>query len=622
MTDRSDYELDLLTVDSLIKCGELLAAYDKACLFLRDQPHSLVMRHRAVLCLARSGALEEARQEYARLGLDAVNDDEDILALGGRLLKSSALEEQEPLRSQLAVASARKYEKAYRKTGGYFPGINTATLSLIAGDGAKAIEIALEVLAALPESGNCTDEEDYYQAATRAEALLLLGKREECARHLADAIARDPLNFSARASTLGQLRMIEEAFSHDDGWLDQFRPPKAMHFAGHMFDAVGGSNADNERAIRDNVQRLIEAEDIGFGFGALAAGADIVIAETLLAAGKELHLVQPAPDDAFIATSLEPFGSEWLGRFAYCKTRAASITYISDGRLIADGLDMAFSSRVAMGHAVMRARAVGSEAVQFIVWDEKPSDFPAGTAHDAACWRQIGCRQFIHPFRRARNPAQHSASSSSGPTRAPIKRDLMAMLFLDAHGFGQLDDEGTALFVENVLQLLADRCARLAAPPCVMNTWGDGLFLAFKDIRHAAEAALALQEAFRAIDLQAIGLPEALSLRTGCHFGPVQEYLDPFLNRPNIFGRQVTIAARIEQVTLPGSIYVSEPFASILAASPDHHYRCEYVGRLTTRTKDGSMQLFSLRRTKPASRDQSSRPQALENERAGAQCVL
>ncbi|GEQ99367.1 hypothetical protein JCM17844_30040 [Iodidimonas gelatinilytica] len=334
VTDCPDDKSDLFDIDALIKAGELLAAYDKARTFLKSQPHSLSMRHRAVLCLARAGALEQAQKEYNRLGLDAITDNEDILALGGRVLKAIALEETGTQRHRLAMASADKYAQAYQKTGGYFTGINTATMSLIAGNKDRAMTMAGKVLASLPNVNDARAETTYYQEATRAEALLLLGLREEAKGHLATSIACDPKNYSARAGTLAQLKLIENALDQNPQWLDAFRPPNAMHFTGHMFDARHDKGPHNENAIIERVTRLIHEEKIGFGFGALAAGADIIIAETLLALGKELHLVQPAPDDAFIQASLIPFGPDWHDRFQFCKKRAATISYVNDGRLI------------------------------------------------------------------------------------------------------------------------------------------------------------------------------------------------------------------------------------------------------------------------------------------------
>ena len=137
----------------------------------------------------------------------------------------------------------------------------------------------------------------------------------------------------------------------------------------------------------------------------------------------------------------------------------------------------------------------------------------------------------------------------------------------------------------------------MEAGPLHVNTWGDGLFLVFDTVMAAAGAAVALQAAFRAVDLRAAGLPEGLALRVGGHYGPVHAIRDPFLGRPGFLGREVTVAARIEPVTAPGSIFVSEPFAAALAIAGGGRFRCEPVTPEGGDGHAGPHPLFSLRET-------------------------
>jgi hypothetical protein len=58
--------------------------------------------------------------------------------------------------------------------------------------------------------------------------------------------------------------------------------------------------------------RVVREQGIGFAYGGLAAGADIVFAEALLEAGAELHLVLPVNLDSFVAVSVAPFGTDWV----------------------------------------------------------------------------------------------------------------------------------------------------------------------------------------------------------------------------------------------------------------------------------------------------------------------
>jgi class 3 adenylate cyclase len=78
------------------------------------------------------------------------------------------------------------------------------------------------------------------------------------------------------------------------------------------------------------------------------------------------------------------------------------------------------------------------------------------------------------------------------------------------------------------------------------NTWGDAILLVFRDLRGAAEYALALRDMVRATDWQERGLPRDLAIRIGLHAGPVYYAREPVAGRLNFFGTHVNQAARIE----------------------------------------------------------------------------
>jgi hypothetical protein len=133
------------------------------------------------------------------------------------------------------------------------------------------------------ERGEDEEETPYYRAATRAEALLLIGDLARPKTEFAAAIALAPQAYEDHASTLRQFASILDELGEDKAWLDPLRPPRSLHFAGHM--ALAGASDALGRNIRDTLRD----ERVGFGYGALAAGADILIAEALLEAGAELH---------------------------------------------------------------------------------------------------------------------------------------------------------------------------------------------------------------------------------------------------------------------------------------------------------------------------------------------
>jgi hypothetical protein len=128
-SDAADW---LARVRSLERRGELLLGYDTALQGLEAHPGDLWLAHRAVLNLAKSGATARAESEFARLGLD-LSQEPDVAALGARIAKDRGLAAAGAERARLLARAADQYEAIYRRSGGYYPGINVATLRLLAG---------------------------------------------------------------------------------------------------------------------------------------------------------------------------------------------------------------------------------------------------------------------------------------------------------------------------------------------------------------------------------------------------------------------------------------------------------------------------------------------------------
>lgn len=579
-----------------------------------------------ILSLLRAGALNEAEKEYIRLGLDRVTDDEDTIALGGRILKSRALEQTGSAQCDLALKSAEKYYQAYRATGGTYSGINTAAMFALAGDMVAARNIAQTIL---DKTGNYSPkpgEDAYYHMATVAEAHLILGDLVMAKAALRDAIDLDPGNYDARATTVRQFEMLSQAIggsvageqpntkrgnrgnkaandpdtisdsikvteSFSIDWLDAYRPPKAIHYAGHMFHDRAG-NVGERRDIEEAVDAFIADHKVGCAFGCLAAGSDIIIAEKILAYGAELHVVLPCPDVYFVEASILPFGDEWLDRFYACLAAAKSVRYTSYDTELPDDLGLSFASEVAMGLAVLKSERLATSVVQLLIWDGKPARGLAGTARDAAIWHKTSRDQVIIPFPFERPVNQKAVTSE----RDADARAMRAMLFTDVRGFSGLMDSEIPAFMQHVLKPLADVCKKEGQGINFLNTWGDGLFITFNSVVEAAKVALELQKAFQAIDFERAGLPDRLAIRIGGHYGPVHELEDPFSGQCGVLGAQVTIAAKIEPVTAPGSVYVSEPFACVLAVQASGDYIAEQMQHTVRLHKSAqAVALFNLR---------------------------
>ena len=170
------------------------------------------------------------------------------------------------------------------------------------------------------------------------------------------------------------------------------------------------------------------------------------------------------------------------------------------------------------------------------------------------------------------------------------------MLFGDIHGFSKLTDAQLPLFTDKIMGTLGEVTRRHKQHIAFVNTWGDGIFVVFRNAGRAAACALDMQDAMSAIDLGAAGLPETVKLRLGGHLGPVYELDDPVTDRPNYYGAHVSRAARIEPITPEGCVYVTETFAAMLALHNAGQFSCDYVGNTEMAKHYGRLRMFLLRR--------------------------
>lgn len=580
-------------VKSLERRGELLSAYDVASRGLAEHPNDRWLQHRAILALARAGATETARRQYARFELQK-HEDEDIAALGARLLKDAALLAGGPERTSLAEQAASKYAQIYQRTRGYYPAINAATLKLLAWKIPEAQALAREVLTLVATPGEAPGEDAYYRAATEAEAHLILGNEERAADALRRALASEGADLAARAATRRQLRLVGELTGADLSLLALFETPRVIHYCGHIISPPGKGGrfpAELESEVSQRIAAALEREKVGFGYGSLAAGADILFAEALLARGAEVHVVLPFDADEFLETSVRPAGRDWERRFRHCLARASAVSFATRDSYLGDDRLFSYCSSFAMGLALLRARYLDGEVSEIAVWDGEEPQGEVGTAADVAAWRRLNMPQVIVaiPSAVARLPSPVTAPPLGG-------RTLRAMLFGDVKGFSKLTDRQLPTFVREVLGAMARALAGYEESICFRNTWGDGIFLVLNDVRRAASCALDLQAAISDLGLAQLDMPSTLALRLGGHYGPVYEDTDPIVGTTNYFGAHVSRAARIEPITPEGSVYVTEPFAAILALHAGAEFACDYVGSVPAAKGYGVLPMYLLRR--------------------------
>jgi len=383
---------------------DYIQSYEQCVQQLEKMPKDQALQHQAVLALARAGCLDFAISEYKQYGLADIRHNEDVMALGARLLKDLYLRGSGKAALEHARDSAHRYEAAFKDTSGYYSGINSASMALMADMPTEIVEQRAKVIHdALPESNKLSSETRYFIEATRAESFLLLGQAEKAKQALRIAIEHDPLNYAAHATTLKQFRMILSKVGATADWLSEFRPPRSIHFAGHIFSGPDMSSNTSAQLSNESIESLsisiadiLQKEDIGFGFGALAAGADILIAEGLLNEGAELHIVFPTNIETFIQHSVLPFGSSWKSRFDACLEHATSVNILTLSEKWPDPRLNRFAGQVAMGQAALRAGSLSASLGQLLLWNQDAKT--SYTAIHANDWKQTRRAQTILPF--------------------------------------------------------------------------------------------------------------------------------------------------------------------------------------------------------------------------------
>ena len=479
---RAALERTIDDIDAAIASGDLIRARNIGLDIMRYYPSSPELHHRTALAAARSGDAKGALELLARSGLpmtgslgaledtvrkarknpflpmerilsDAFVDDgygedepvplrgsngandaeteaqlvEDLAALNARLLKEQAFEaERSGDKRKQALSSFHAYNNLFEHKQGYYPGVNAATMALIAGDADTARQIAAKLVRSLSR-----DAEDYWPLATLAEALLISGQEAEAKTVLDKARVAKGADDGAKASTILQFRRLQDVLDTDmEVFVHALGPRNVAVISGHMFrgsELDEAAQAATEASIRQRAEEVFTAHQVGIVYGALAAGADIILAETALALGAEFNVVLPFATERFIETSVkigDPPGEpgKWEKRFRAIlegNQGARSLTIMDPADPVDRDLDGYFfhAFRYAAGCALQRAALLQTRCRLVVVSDDAEPDTIAGANRVFADWCEHG-RPFDlipYPHRRAKRPVRERAASAFRP---------------------------------------------------------------------------------------------------------------------------------------------------------------------------------------------------------------
>lgn len=522
-----------MLVRYLAEAGRPIAAVETGHTWLARHAASLELRLAMGLALERAGALPQAATLLEDTLADSLHEDledpalrEEVLGQVAASYKRLAFQTGDPARADTYLQRALDlYQRAYSETGGYWSGINVATLQLLKGLDLRARETAEGLRAGLiAADGSAPD--DYWGVATLGECALILGRIKEAqgwylrAAELAVAGSR----YGDLASTRDQALRIASRLGLEasliEGWLPR---PRALTVVA-PFTLIESQPGDLAM-LSDHPQ---------VAFIALCSEAERKLAERLAQSGCKLTLVTPGPRESADLPRALLNAAERLVE-ASPRSRAPNDECRTHARFLALGL------------ARLWCRSAGGELHAL------PSATGAMVADSGRCTPEVWGAQ------------------------------LQGFLFADFVGFSKFSDASLLHFVQVVMAELAtlvDDAVDGLGEVLATNTWGDGLFIVFSTPAAAAAAALSLCNWLQchAERFAELGFTQPLAARFALHAGPSTRLTDPFTGRPTYYGGHVSEAARLEPATPANTVYTTEAFAALAIDHLPEGIDLQFVG--------------------------------------------
>src|SRR5437588_4420431 len=594
--------------ERILAQGEPLLAYDVVTGGLATWPKDTRLRQLQGLALARSGAIDRANAILEELRREA-KPAEETLGMLGRTYKDLAIAAPTAdQRAQFLKRAAETYAEAYRISGGYWSGINAATMNLLVGETERASDLAQKVRAqCLKEVVNPTGD-SYWELAALGEAALIARDLAQAAQWYGRAANEGRNRFGDLQSSRRNARLILQHWNEDPDWIDNYlRIPSVVVFAGHMIDrpdrATPRFPMELEPLVAKEIRQKIEALKPGFGFSSAACGSDILFLEAMLDYGAEISVVLPYNEEEFIRDSVEigVDSKKWRARFDNVVARAARVITASNQRLEIGGVSYEFANQIVLGLATIRCRQLESRLIPLAVWNQQPGDGPGGAASVVQNWCSLGYNPEVIDLAKiskavaAVSDRRTQQADDQRSTLQGFASRIVAILFADAVGFSKLSEAEVPRFVQHFCGEIADLAKKFSKTIIANNTWGDGLYFVFSDVAAGGEFGLEIAELVANTDWAKKGLRTELNLRIALHAGPVYEFDDPITGRRNYSGTHVSRAARIEPITPPGQVYASEAFAALAAAQRVRDFSCDYVGQTPMAKGYGTLPMYHVR---------------------------
>ena len=202
--------------------GEPLLAYDVVSAGLEIWPKDVRLRQLQALALSRSGATERANAVLENLRREQETGEETLGMLGRTYKDLAATAATRKQRNEFLKRAAETYTQAYEATGGYWTGINAATMNLLIGQTRRAQALARKVRDECLEEVAERSGDRYWELAALGEASLILRDKSQAGEWYARAAETGKKRFGDLHSSRRNARLILQHWNEDEAWIEQY----------------------------------------------------------------------------------------------------------------------------------------------------------------------------------------------------------------------------------------------------------------------------------------------------------------------------------------------------------------------------------------------------------------
>ena len=174
------------------------------------------------------------------------------------------------------------------------------------------------------------------------------------------------------------------------------------------------------------------------------------------------------------------------------------------------------------------------------------------------------------------------------------ERACSALIFGDLPGFSKMPEKYLPIFWDQVMGAIGDVLGASKDAVALKNTWGDAIHssspMCAAPRRSASPSSGGCRRSTAACSGATRRRPCGSARITGrCSKAGIRS-----LAHRTYYGRALSRAARIEPITPPGTVYVTEAFAAILLLESRGEFTCTYVGQVPLAKGFGTFRMYDL----------------------------